>query len=87
MVRDNAVPKFGRTLLGEVRNLCNRRRDHLAADHNVTEQLSLVGVGIFRKSRELAGLSDVVTERRGNQEVPVQNGVVLTVVVAESRDT
>ena len=71
MVRDNAVPKLCCALLGEVRNFCDCGRKHLAADYNVTEQLSLVGVGVLRKGRELSGLADVVTERRGNEEITI----------------
>ena len=57
--------------------------DHLCPHNNMSQQLSVIGIVIYRKCGNLFYLSDIMTHSRCQKQISLQNGVCGAIVITK----
>ena len=85
MVGQDAVLQLRRKHRREAGDLAGLFSHHFRAHDDVAQELSVVGVVVFREAGELLRFSDVMAERRGDQQIPFQDGIGPAEIFAQLR--
>ena len=74
-------------LLREIFDMAAAKSDKLTSHHDMTEQLSIICIIVFRKAGYLLELSDIMKQRCRKEQIPLQIRVLFYIKIAELYNT